>query len=252
MPGTFVVEGDAEGVVQKTGPRTRLADMAALTEGAVRPQSPLSIQLDRLVRVIAVAALSVGCVLAAASLGLGSSFTDALLFGVGVTVALVPEGLLPTVTLSLARGAQRMASQHALVRHLEAVETLGATTFICTDKTGTLTRNQMSAVEVWTPSGTAVPHGEGYDPAGTVTGPSDAVDLAREAATAGRACIIGRAVERKGRWVPEGDPMEVALDVLARRAPGRPIRLGCPVGVLPGADVQRLLGRRAGIHARCS
>jgi len=215
--GTFIVEGDAEGVVQKTGPRTRLADMAALTEGAVRPPSPLSVQLDRLVRVIAVAALSVGCLLSAAFLGLGSSLTDALLFGVGVTVALVPEGLLPTVTLSLARGGQRMASQHALVRHLEAVETLGATTFICTDKTGTLTRNQMSVVEVWTPSGTAVPRGEGYDPDGTVTGPSGAVDLAREAATAGRACVIGRAVERKGRWVPEGDPMEVALDVLAMR-----------------------------------
>jgi P-type E1-E2 ATPase len=80
----------------------------------------------------------------------GMPASDGFLFGVGITVALVPEGLLPTVTLSLAMGAQRMASSHALVRRLESVETLGATTFICTDKTGTLTRNEMTVVALWT------------------------------------------------------------------------------------------------------
>ena len=83
----------------------------------------------------------------------GIRLTDAFLFALGVTVALVPEGLLPTISLALAIGAQRMAARGALVRRLESVETLGSTTFICTDKTGTLTRNEMSVTDVWTPAG---------------------------------------------------------------------------------------------------
>lgn len=215
--GTFVVLGDGEAVVDRTGPRTRLADLAELTQGATRPRSPLALELDRLVKVIAAVALVVGVSLAAVALALGSTVAAALLFGVGVTVALVPEGLLPTVTLSLARGAQRMAGRNALVRRLEAVETLGATTFICTDKTGTLTQNEMVVVEVWTAAGRVVPRGVGYDPGGTVAGPHAAIEVATEAARAARACVTGRAVGRGGTWVPDGDPMEVALDVLATR-----------------------------------
>ena len=109
-------------------------------------------------------AVGVGVAFFGVSLALGSPASDGFLFAIGVTVALVPEGLLPTVTLSLAMGAQRMAGRHALVRRLESVETLGSTTFICTDKTGTLTRNEMAVVEVWTPAGTAHIAGAGYDP----------------------------------------------------------------------------------------
>lgn len=104
-----------------------------------------------------------------------------------MTVALVPEGLLPTVTLSLAMGAQRMAGHHALVRRLESVETLGSATFTCTDKMGTLTRNEMAVVEVWTPAGPARIAGSGYDPAAAlvagnhlfVKGATDAVPQPR-------------------------------------------------------------------------
>ncbi len=101
---------------------------------------------------------------------MGSRTVQGFLFALGVTVALVPEGLLPTVTLSLARGARTMAAQHALVKRLEAVETLGSVTFICTDKTGTLTRNEMAAVEIWTPAGTATVtrHGDMKRPAGSM------------------------------------------------------------------------------------
>ena len=114
-------------------------------------------------------AIGVGLAFFGIALALGLPPGDGFLFAIGVTVALVPEGLLPTVTLSLAVGAQRMAARNALVRRLESVETLGSTTFICTDKTGTLTRNQMAVVEVWTPTGTATIEGQGYEPTGACT-----------------------------------------------------------------------------------
>ena len=215
--GTFVVEGDSEGIVEAIGTSTRLAGIAALTATASRPPSPLAVQLHKLVLVVAAIAVTVGIVLSSAALGLGSSVTQALLFGVGVMVALVPEGLLPTVTLSLARGAQRMATENALVRRLEAVETLGATTFICTDKTGTLTRNEMSVVEVWTPSGEVTVTGTGYDPVGDAQGPTAALALARLSAQGAVACVLGRTVKKDGVWTAEGDPMDVALDVFDQR-----------------------------------
>src|SRR5207244_284175 len=104
--------------------------------------------------------------------------TDAFLFALGVVVALVPEGLLPTVTLSLALGAQRMAAQNALVRRLEAVETLGSATFICTDKTGTPTLNEMSVVDVWTPLGSI--EGRGYDPEAIIHAGPDQLPALRQ------------------------------------------------------------------------
>ena len=133
--------------------RSRLAAIAAMTRAGRRPPTPLATELRRVVRTIAVVAVAVGSGFFALALLIGTPARDGFLFAIGVTVALVPEGLLPTVTLSLAIGAQRMAERHALVRHLEAVETLGSTTFVCTDKTGTLTENRMAVVEVWTPSG---------------------------------------------------------------------------------------------------
>lgn len=215
--GTYVVTGDAEGTVVATGGRTRLASIAALTAAVERPPSPLAKELDRVVRTVAVLAVGVGATFMAASSLFGTPLRDAFLLSIGVTVALVPEGLLPTVTLSLAMGAQRMAHRDALVRHLEAVETLGSTTFICTDKTGTLTRNEMRVVAVWTPEGTVEIAGEGYGPSAEVQGPTAARDAARRATRAGRLASEGRAVERDGAWRPVGDPMEAAIDAAARR-----------------------------------
>jgi magnesium-transporting ATPase (P-type) len=215
--GTFVVEGEGRATVTATGPRTRLAGIAALTTAAHRPKSPLALELARLVRTIAIVAVGVGVGFFAVALLVGTPPSEGVVFGIGVTVALVPEGLLPTVTLSLAIGGQRMARRQALVRRLESVETLGSTTFICTDKTGTLTANQMTVVEVWTPEGTTSIDGPGYGPSAEVrVGPGADAALRRLAVVA-RRCSTGRAVPVDGDWQARGDPMEAALDALARR-----------------------------------
>ena len=217
--GTFVTEGEATALVTATGERSRLAGIARLTRAGRRPTPPLAIELKRVVRTISVIAISVGAGFFAVALLLGTSPEDGFIFAIGVTVALVPEALLPTVTLSLAVGAQRMATRHALVRRLESVETLGSTTFICTDKIGTLTQNEMSVVEVWTPGGRARVRGAGYEPTAEieVDGPDVRSALSELARVAAR-CSTGSVVQREGRWTARGDPMEAALDALARRA----------------------------------
>lgn len=216
--GTFLVNGYAEATVSATGGRTRLAGIAALTSGAVPPPTPLALELRRIVRITAGMALGIAAVFFLASLLVGFQWRDSFLFSIGVAVALVPEGLLPTVTLSLAMGAQRMASRNGLVRNLEAVETLGSTTFICTDKTGTLTQNRMNAVEVFTPQGAIQVTGEGYAPSAEVHGTG--LERAAAAALAARTASQGRAELHEGQWRAQGDPMEAALDVLARRLTG--------------------------------
>ena len=150
-------------------------------------------------------------------------------------MALVPEGLLPTVTLSLARSAQLLARDHALVRRLESVETLGSTTFICTDKTGTLTQNRMAVLEVWTPSGTVAVRGIGYEPTAEVTRSGRRAATVRGSPRTAAICSTGRIRQERGQWVAVGDPMEAALDALAQRMgePGtasarRPARGGSP------------------------
>ncbi|MCA1004108.1 cation-transporting P-type ATPase [Rhodococcus hoagii] len=227
--GTYVVSGQGEALCVATADDTRLAGIASLTAGVRRPRSPLAAELHRIVRIIAVLAIGVGCAFFALSLLVGAPAHNGFLFAVGVTVALVPEGLLPTVTLSLAMGAQRMVRRHALVRHLEAVETLGSTTLICTDKTGTLTQNRMTVVRAWTPAGSVAVVGDGYEPTGQVT----ASTAARTAgARMGRAAITasqGGISFDDGTWSVVGDPMEAAIDAFARRLAGGPNRVGMPV-----------------------
>ncbi|MEC3982682.1 HAD-IC family P-type ATPase, partial [Amycolatopsis sp. H20-H5] len=217
--GTYVVDGHGSATVTATGARTRLAGIATVTEQAKRPRSPLTTQLHRVVRVIAIVAIVVGLIFFGTALLLGFSPNEGFLFAIGVTVALVPDGLLPTVTLSLARAVQKMAKHNALVRRPESVETLGATTFICTDKTGTLTRNEMAVVTVWTPGGSTTVSGTGYHPEGSLSGSAEVVRLTSAVAdSAARCSPDSRAQHKDGRWAAVGDPMEVALHVLAARA----------------------------------
>jgi magnesium-transporting ATPase (P-type) len=216
--GMFAVDGAAVARVAATGARTRIASLAQLSRAEARPKTPLAHELDRVVRIVAVIAVAVGTLFFLTSLAIGTSATDGFLFGVGVMVALVPEGLLPTVTLSLAIGAQRMAARNALVRRLESVETLGSTTFICSDKTGTLTRNQMTVVEAWTPAGPVRARGDGYEPVGSIEGSGAAQRASAALAAMAARCSHGSVVEVDGVWEPRGDPMEAAIAVFARRA----------------------------------
>jgi magnesium-transporting ATPase (P-type) len=236
VAGTFVVQGEGEGVVDAIGANTTIAGIAALTRQARRPPSPLTVQLNRVVKIVAVIAVITGALLGAAALVLGLGATQAFLFAVGVSVALVPEGLLPTVTLSLARGASLMATRKALVRQLDAVETLGATTYICTDKTGTLTQNRMAVVEVWTPAGTAFLDGTGYEPTAQIQASSDVIERMRHAAGSASQCVSGRVVQTASGWVAEGDAMEAAVHAWSLRA-------GC--GATPEPPVQLRLAYTA-------
>lgn len=216
--GTFVVEGEGRGTVVAIGGDTRIGSLARLSTQGSTASTPMRLELERVSRVIAILAVVIGAAFFTVALVLGAPASDGFLFGIGVSVALVPEGLLPTVTLSLAMGAQRMARRNALVRHLEAAETLGSTTFICTDKTGTLTRNEMTVVEIWSPSGGATIEGQGYEPHAEIhlIGSTSRADLADIAVAAAR-CGSGRAVCCDDSWTARGDPMEAALWSLSLR-----------------------------------
>ncbi len=214
--GTFVVEGSGGAVVSAVGADSRLAGIAHLTTATKKPATPLTIGLAQVVRLIAVIAVAVGLFFFGISLLLGNSAGEGFVFAIGVTVALVPEALLPTVTLSLAWGAEQMAKKNVLVRELEAVETLGSTTFICTDKTGTLTMNQMTVVEAWSAGGSVRVNGSGYGPVAELTVDGDREALAALALAAAR-CSTGYAYAKDGTWLAHGDPMEAALDAFARR-----------------------------------
>jgi sodium/potassium-transporting ATPase subunit alpha len=152
LTGASVVAGEGRAVVYATGAHTQFGRIAKLTQGDNRERSPLLAEIARVSRIIGVMATVAGVVLAAIGMKAGLPLWSAFVFGIGIIVANVPEGLLPTVTLALAMGARRMAKRNVLIRHLPAVETLGSSTVICTDKTGTLTLNRMTVKATFGPS----------------------------------------------------------------------------------------------------
>jgi magnesium-transporting ATPase (P-type) len=220
--GTFVGSGSCTAVAVATGAGTRLGAIARLTGQVHRRRTPLERELNRAVVVIALFAVSVGAVFLAVSTAVGMDLRPGLTFSVGVLVALVPEGLLPTLTLALATSAGRLARRRVVVRRLEAVETLGSTTVICTDKTGTLTANQMTARVVVVPGRRFEVSGTGYDSAGGVSArdrPANDAELAslQRLLLAAALCGNARIERRDGRPRCVGDPTEGALVVLAAK-----------------------------------
>jgi sodium/potassium-transporting ATPase subunit alpha len=148
--GTHVISGSGKAAAYATGMSTEFGKIAHLTSAVDPGLSPLQKEMLKVTRIIAVIALTTGIFFFAIGILTGRSFWHNLIFAIGITIANVPEGLLPTVTLSLAMGSQRMARKKALIRTLTSVETLGSVTVICTDKTGTLTQNKMEVQDIWT------------------------------------------------------------------------------------------------------
>lgn len=161
--GTSVAAGTARAIAFATGMETEFGKIAQLTQKQRKVDSPLTKELNRLTKQLSMIAVSIGLLfLLAAIFWVKYPFAKAFVFALGMVVAFIPEGLLPTVTLSLAQGVKRMAKKHALVKELNSVETLGETTVICSDKTGTLTQNQMTIHYIWTPKNEYRVTGNGY------------------------------------------------------------------------------------------
>jgi calcium-translocating P-type ATPase len=208
LAGTAVISGQARALVVATGMRTEFGRIAHLTQSGRTPPSPLHKEIRRLTRLIAVLATSLGALFFFIGRSVGLSFWENFIFAIGIIVAHVPEGLLPTVTLSLAMAAQRMARRNALVRHLPAVETLGAASVIVTDKTGTLTLNHMTA--------RLVHFAEGDRPADDFGATATEASRQRFFEIAQR-CHSVREMTRDGAVRLAGDPMEIALIEMGRR-----------------------------------
>lgn len=209
--GTACTGGEAAALVTGTGMGTELGRIAGLSQRSGPDQSPLERQITRATRLIAFVAVGAGIAFLPIGLAAGLSVASAASFAIGLLVANVPEGLLPTITLALAVGVREMARRGALVKRLSAVETLGSTSVICTDKTGTLTENRMHVTTVWTPDGGMTTR----PAAGAGTGPSDQPGLTRLARIAA-ACNNADLHDAAGKAA--GDPTELALLTMAADA----------------------------------
>jgi len=221
--GTLVAAGQASGVVVATGLHTEIGRISSLLESVEQLTTPLLRQINYFgVRFTWVALAVAALVFAFAVWVRGYGWPDALMAVVALAVGAVPEGLPAVITITLAIGVRRMAARNAIIRRLPAVETLGATSVICSDKTGTLTRNEMTARRVVTPRHGVAVSGSGYAPEGELEAVGHDDDAAAVAAAAplvrcALLCNDAHLAQRDGTWSVEGDPMEGALVALAMK-----------------------------------
>ena len=209
--GTTILSGHGRAVVFSTGMRTEFGKIADLTATVETGLSPLQKEIVKVTRIVAAISLAMGITFFGIGLLTGLSFWISAIFGIGIIVANVPEGLLPTVTLSLAMASQRMAKRHALIKHLASVETLGCTTVICTDKTGTLTENRMK-VDRFYVDGLVIESREGcFFTRGRIVSTTDAEQWRFFFDVLLHCHNAKRVRQADGRYVVTGDPTEVAL-----------------------------------------
>ena len=221
--GTTASYGRGRAMVTETGMKTEFGRIAALLQEVKEDLTPLQHNLERMGRWIAISALGLTAILTLIGILRGNPVLQMLLWGVSLAVAAVPEALPAVVTISLSVGVQRMARRHALVRKLPAVETLGCTNYICSDKTGTLTQDQMTVRRVFSDLRQYGIKGSGYEPIGEFLQNDKAVDACeitslKTLLTIGALCNDTELVQEDGRWDVKGDPTEGALIVLAAKA----------------------------------
>ncbi|HPS59427.1 MAG TPA: cation-translocating P-type ATPase [Spirochaetota bacterium] len=220
--GTTVTYGRGRGIVTSTGMGTEFGRIAEMLQHAGKVITPLQKNLDRVGRILAKAAFLLVAVVVILGVARDHPLLDMIVFGIALAVAVVPEALPAVVTISLAIGVQRMVKRHALVRYLPAVETLGCTSMICSDKTGTLTKNEMTVRRLLTGNGRIVDvTGSGYDPAGDFTGngqvvePDDGILVLLKAAAL---CSDAHFTLNGDKRELNGDPTEGAIVTAAEKA----------------------------------
>ncbi|RPJ63264.1 MAG: HAD family hydrolase, partial [Dehalococcoidia bacterium] len=223
--GTFVTGGRGRGIVVATGKQTELGKIAGIMEGTKRGKPPIIKKVEDFTKVIIIAILSLGVVILGLGLLLGYEFSYIFLATVGMIVAMIPEGLPAALITAFAIGSMAMARRNALIRRLPAAETLGCTTVICSDKTGTLTKNEMTVVRVYSGGKDYKVRGVGYEPTGEFIQGDKKIDLSSGNNTdlahtlkAGYLCNNSGLVESEHSFHIKGDPTEGALVVSAAKA----------------------------------
>ena len=224
--GTYVTAGRARAVVTATGTRTEVGGIARMTEQAEEPKTPLELRIAQFGRYLVAGALVLFVMVVVLGLLRGLPLADVVMVAISQMVSMVPEGLPVAMTIALAVGMQRMAGRGAIIRRLAAVETLGSTTVICSDKTGTLTRNEITVSALWLPGGRHVEvTGAGYAPEGALTERGAPIEAADGAVTAllhaAALCNDAETVPPQddiAQWSILGDPTEAALLVVAAKA----------------------------------
>jgi Ca2+-transporting ATPase len=221
--GTAATYGRGSAIVVATGMQTEFGKIASMLHGVESGKTPLQENLGKVGRALAKAGLAVVLLVVALGLWRGQPFVEMLIFGIALAVAVVPEALPAVVTISLAIGVQRMVRRNALMRKLSAVETLGSTSVICSDKTGTLTKDEMTVRKIAVANELLDVSGTGYEPVGQFVcngqqvEPSPALMRLLEAATLVADTHIIR-IEPEGYWNVKGDPTEGAIVVAAAKA----------------------------------
>ena len=219
--GTTVAYGRGAALVTSTGTATEFGKVSGLLSGIETVPTPLQRNLKHMARGLAAAALLVVLLVVAGGLFRGVPLPEMFVFGVALAVAVVPEALPAVVTISLALGVQRMARRHALIKHLPAVETLGSISVICADKTGTLTKDEMTVRRILTADQSVQVTGTGYVPDGEFRSDDQVVEPGPVILELLRAAVLASdagLTEREGTWEIRGDPTEGALVVVAAKA----------------------------------
>jgi len=226
--GTAIAAGRGRAVVTGTGPATEIGRIAASLGATEEVETPLEKELDRVGKLLGVAVIAIAVLISVTlvlveHLRALTDLVDVLLLAVSLAVAAVPEGLTAITTIVLSLGTRRMAERNVIVRKLSSVETLGSTTTICSDKTGTLTRNEMTVRAVVTASGRVDLTGTGYDPSGEaqqdgkIVEESALLEEVERTLAAGELANNAALRQEAGRWTIQGDPTEGALVVAARK-----------------------------------